>query len=73
MVSDYAEDSFIVVDCLRGVEIDYDSNIGSGLDGSFGFRKTKNIPGLVEKLEFGRQIRIIIDRKHSAHHLLQSS
>jgi|OM-RGC.v1.035760335 hypothetical protein len=65
MVSNYTIYSLIVIDCVTWIEIDNNSTIGFSRYNSFGLRKAKDISRLVVKFKFGREIRGIVDSKHS--------
>ena len=54
VVADYAEDTFVVVDCVGRGEVHDDPGVGLPLDGAFGLREGKDVPWLVEELEPGR-------------------
>ena len=72
MISDETENSLVVVHGVGGTEIDDDSRVGFGLDHALGLRKAENVAGLVEELEPGGQVGLVVDGEHARDHLSQS-
>ena len=59
MISDDAEYSLVVVPGGLRVELDDDSHLTLGRNGSFNLRKAENISSIVEELEIRWLVRII--------------
>jgi len=71
MVPDDAVDALVVVDRVVGPEVDDDAGVGLRGHGALGLREAEDVAGLVEELELGGQLGVVVDGEHAVDHLAQ--